>query len=195
MKRRNYYSGARCKSCNKEITTGSKLGFCILHSPRAKLKEEHKNILKSRMTGNKIWLGRKHSDNSKKKMSENNGRWNKGKKMSLEYRKKLSISKSGKKHWNWQGGITDINKSIRTSFEYKLWREAVFERDNYTCIWCGVRSGMNSKVTINADHIKPFSLYPELRFAIDNGRTLCHDCHRKTDTFGGKIKKARSART
>ena len=89
------------------------------------------------------------------------------------------------KHWNWQGGITEINAQIRQSFEYKLWRKAVFERDNYTCIWCGDNKGGN----LEADHIKPFAYYPELRFAIDNGRTLCENCHKTTDTYGRKAKK------
>ncbi len=85
-------------------------------------------------------------------------------------------------HWNWKGGISPINKRLRGTREYRLWREAVFQRDNWTCVWCFRRG-----VYIEADHIKPFSLYPELRFAIDNGRTLCKDCHRKTDTYFFKL--------
>ena len=98
--------------------------------------------------------------------------------------KKIPISENpktrGKLHWNWKGGATSKNEKLRRTRQYKLWRIAVFERDNYTCIWCGVRGGR-----LNADHIKPFSQYPELRFAIDNGRTLCLSCHRKTKTYGG----------
>lgn len=101
--------------------------------------------------------------------------------MSLETRMKISLSHRGEKHYNWKGGVTSINRKIRSGIEYRLWREAVFKRDDWTCIWCGQRGGK-----LNADHIKPFSVFPELRFAIDNGRTLCEPCHRTTDTFGRK---------
>jgi hypothetical protein len=117
--------------------------------------------------------------------------WNKGKKLSEAHRKSLKGKRpraSGKNNHNWKGGITEENNKIRTSFEYKLWRTAVFERDKYTCIWCGVKSGNGKAVVLHADHIRPFAYYPELRFAIDNGRTLCVDCHKTTDTYCGKRK-------
>lgn len=72
-----------------------------------------------------------------------------------------------------------LHKRIRASVEYRVWREAVFLRDDYTCQLCGVRG-----TELNADHIKPFALYPELRFDVDNGRTLCRPCHLTTETFG-----------
>lgn len=98
-------------------------------------------------------------------------------------KKKISEALRGKKNPNWQGGITPINESIRKSAQYKLWRRAVYERDGYRCVFCGVIGTGNN---LHADHIKPFALFPELRFAIDNGRTLCVDCHKKTDTYGWK---------
>jgi hypothetical protein len=114
-----------------------------------------------------------------------------GQKRSEETKNKIRLCKLGKhqlghsgaKHHNWKGGITPINKLIRHSLEYRLWREAVFKRDNYTCIWCGARSGKGKTVILHPDHIKQFAFYPELRFAIDNGRTLCIECHEKTDTY------------
>lgn len=129
------------------------------------------------------WIGKKLPKEMKEKIKESNIKssfW-RGKKLPKELIEKMKISKTGEKHWNWKGGITPINNRIRKTSEYKLWRKSVFERDNYTCIWCGYKGNK-----IQADHIKPFALFPELRFAIDNGRTLCIDCHKTTDTYGVK---------
>lgn len=105
------------------------------------------------------------------------------------FKGKPRLNYRGENAPNWKGGITPVNVKIRSSLENKLWREAVFKRDNWTCVWCGARSKEGMKVVINADHIKPFALFPELRFSVDNGRTLCTPCHKKTDTFAGKTRK------
>lgn len=62
----------------------------------------------------------------------------------------------------------------RRSAEYKAWRTSVYERDNYTCQLCGARG-----VKLNAHHKKAYAHYPELRFDINNGITLCVSCHKK----------------
>ena len=87
----------------------------------------------------------------------------------------------GEKNSNWKGGVTPIYKKIRESFEYEEWRTKVFERDLYTCQFCGQIGGY-----LNADHIKSFASYPDLRFELSNGRTLCVPCHKKTFTYGFK---------
>ena len=127
-------------------------------------------------------LRKKNSDSHKGQIGANKGR--KFPSPSRETRRKLSDALRGEKGANWQGGKTAQNHIIRNSLEYRLWRNAIFERDNFTCIWCGLKGGK-----LNADHIKPFAFFPELRFAIDNGRTLCEPCHRTTDTWGEGAKK------
>lgn len=86
------------------------------------------------------------------------------------------------KHHAWKGGITPLNVKIRNSPEMKEWRRAVFKRDGYACVLGGAAHGNK----LEADHIQKFSDYPELRFELSNGRTLCTDCHKKTDTYGNK---------
>ena len=142
---------------------------------RKQTKEHIKKVIDARR-------GYRHSDETKRKLSE----INKGRELSEATRQKMSISRKAEKHYNWKGGVTSINRLLRGRIEYKLWRKAVFERDNYICIWCGGKSGKDNFVYLQADHIMPFAHYPELRFSIDNGRTLCMECHKKTETYKGR---------
>ena len=151
---------------------------------------------------NNPMFGKKHSEETKEKIRSKTFKRDKVTFLKSEIaRKNMSIGKikwweehpqaiiiasernKGEKGSNWQGGKTTEVMTIRTSSKYNQWRKAVFERDNYTCIFCNQRGGK-----LNADHIKPFSLFPELRLNLENGRTLCLNCHKKTDTWAGKIK-------
>lgn len=86
--------------------------------------------------------------------------------------KQLHSTYKDENHWNWQGGISKENDR-HDSNEYKQWRSQVYQRDNYKCTKCG------SKHKINAHHIYSWSNYPELRYDIKNGVTLCEECHIK----------------
>jgi hypothetical protein len=118
-----------------------------------------------------------------------------GKKQSEEIKRKRMESESGSKHWNWKGGLTPLMCIIRRCFKYRQWRSDIFTRDNFTCQICTKRGGW-----IEADHIEKFSvifyrnkiktlqeaLDCEELWNINNGRTLCRECHKKTNTFGIK---------
>lgn len=104
-----------------------------------------------------------------------------GRKIPPDVRKRMGSL--GPKNSGWIDGRTPEHKRQRRTMEYRLWREAVFKRDNFTCQDCGKRGG-----DLNADHIKSFAQFPELRTSIENGRTLCVLCHRKTPTFGNGSK-------
>lgn len=137
--------------------------------------------------------GRKHTNESKKKMSERRkahpSMYWLGKDRSAifteEYRQKMSGIMRERVasgiHNFWKGGVTKENKIARTRIEYKLWREAVFKRDDWTCQFCKERGG-----ELNADHIKSFAYYPKLRYDVNNGRTLCLPCHQTTETYGNR---------
>jgi len=103
------------------------------------------------------------------------------------YRKDTAHFCSKECSWQYRDeGKRTADKKIRQNWAYKAWRTLVFERDNYTCVQCGDKNfvGRGETVSLHADHIKPFALYPELRFEVTNGRTLCVPCHKKTGTFG-----------
>lgn len=105
---------------------------------------------------------------------------------------------SGSNNPNWKDGITPLVNIIRTCPRYIKWRTDIFFRDKHTCQECGQVGGK-----LCADHIEPFSyifhknkiksLEEALNCAefwdLDNGQTLCLECHKKTDTYlSGAIK-------
>ena len=162
---RKVFSPVYCINCKKRITRKSKSKKCMSCAGNGKTAWN-----KGKKTGKQPdWLIEKRANAMR------------GLKRTPESRRKSSETHRRLKPNN---GIQKYRTGIWRGVEYKLWRESVFERDNYTCIWCGIRGG-----TLNADHIKPFVAFPELRFAIDNGRTLCLPCHKTTDTYGNKAKK------
>lgn len=87
----------------------------------------------------------------------------------------------GENHPKWVKDRSKVKK--RPRYEMKIWTQAIFKRDNYICQHCGIRGGK-----LQADHIKPYSKFPELRWYLENGRTLCIPCHKKTDTYGIKMR-------
>jgi len=77
--------------------------------------------------------------------------------------------------------VTDRIKKLRSCKEYREWRKSVIERD-VICVLCG------SDKQLEVDHIKSLALNPHLALDINNGRVLCKECHKKTDTYGSLSK-------
>jgi len=174
------------------------------HSTETRLKMSNAQVGKraSKETCFKIsksLTGRKLSEDTRFKISESG----KGRKHSKETRLKMSeahkgkkvLNRSGNKNHNWKGGVTSLGLQIRSNLKYKKWREFCFVRDGYTCVFCGAKGGR-----LNVDHIEAFSkiiqdnsitsvtkaLRCKKLWDIKNGRTLCIECHKKTDTYGNK---------
>jgi 5-methylcytosine-specific restriction endonuclease McrA len=101
-----------------------------------------------------------------------------------DVRERLRLRVLGEANPVWRNGISPENERQRKTTAYARWRRAVFERDDYRCRSCGVRSTAGARVRVHADHIQSFALHPELRLELANGRTLCEACHKKTETYG-----------
>lgn len=71
-------------------------------------------------------------------------------------------------HYEWAGG-----QQGRVSREGRAWRRAVLARD------CGFCRICHAAEQLEAHHIRPYSTHPEQRWLVENGVTLCEDCHRK----------------
>ena len=199
---KNEIKGTAKKFCSRKCKKLSQFKYtdliCEVCNVTKKIKRSRLNARFCSIKCKYIWWKtRVVSEYTRNKLSESLT----GLPKSEEHRKKITERfrtniKYGKEHPAWRGGMK-IGLAIRTSKQNVRWREAVFKRDNYTCQLCRIRG-----VYIEADHIKPLSIIVrennitsmddarkcELLWNIDNGRTLCKECHSKTDTFKGKCR-------
>lgn len=136
------------------------------------LTDEQKQKISASMKGKRNSLGIKRPKEFREKLSEY---W-------AENKEKHNHYVDGKGHIRGGERRFDMGR-----LEYRLWREAVFQRDAWQCVECG------TKGDICADHIKSYKNYPSLRYEISNGRTLCVSCHAQTDNYGTKANKENSA--
>lgn len=131
------------KYCSKHCADASKKGI--------KPKNLDQLILRSKILKVKVPHGNSHDE---------------------YHRLAASKARRGKLGSNWQGGKTAKNKIIRISSEFKMWRESVYARDNWTCQKCKRRGG-----NLHPHHIMNFSEHESMRFMLSNGITLCQECH------------------
>ena len=101
--------------------------------------------------------------------------WNKGKKAPWTTQRNLERNHLmvGEKAYHWKGGLTTRERKILMSRKpYLQWRISVLDRDEWTCQNCLTKEGQ-----LHAHHIKPWALYKDLRYDVNNGVTLCRSCH------------------
>ena len=87
-----------------------------------------------------------------------------GKTRSEEARRKISIAQGG------NGELPKFSKS-----KMYTWSKRVKERDDYICQHCHLDVLPEE---MDAHHIVPKSKFPQYAYDLDNGQTLCKDCHR-----------------
>jgi len=145
--------------------------------------ESHKEKLRQ------VNLGKKYSKETNQKKAcpgEKNGNFGKRGVETTQF------GKFNEESPNWKGGKSSIYALIRYSSKYSEWRRAIFDRDNFTCQHCHKKS----EGDIEAHHINILREYnitnteqayncPELWF-LENGITLCINCHKETDNYGNK---------
>lgn len=95
---------------------------------------------------------------------------------------KCGIEKrSGENHPKWNPNITDEERKIKRNYhEYSEWRSEVYKRDGYACICC------KTKGCIEAHHLNGYNWDREHRTDINNGVTLCEDCHNEFHNIYGR---------
>ena len=84
--------------------------------------------------------------------------------------------------WKEYGYAEMADEASRGSLDYRIWRSRVILRDNFECKHCGIK--LENGAVLHAHHIKAWKDHPKLRFELDNGITLCAECHKNVHRRG-----------
>lgn len=164
------YKAACCVGCRSELY---------------KKREPSPNLILGRKKGTNHLDGIPKSQAHKNKMKKKMAKWCKDNPDKVKERGKKM---RGENHYNWKGGVTILNQSIRRMTEFVYWQRAVKKRDK-KCQYC------EAIKELEAHHIIPIKALIE-RYKIknrddarvcsefwdlNNGITLCRKCHYKID--------------
>ena len=138
-------------------------------------------------------IGNRQTEDTKEKIALNNARYWLGKKRpeakewlihfpkgNIPWNKGLAWERMrGENNPRWKGGVyLTARMASMATVEYKNWRRAVFARDDYRCMFCGERG-----IELQADHIYSWKEFPRLHYKLENGQTLCRNCHIKKTSY------------
>lgn len=86
--------------------------------------------------------------------------------------RELALKQIGPKHPNWRFDLTDEERIKRRGNLFKKWSNTILYLDNYTCRKRSKRGG-----NLEAHHIFNWAHYLDRRYDLNNGATLCEECH------------------
>ncbi len=159
-----------------------------IHSEETKLKQSLSNIGKNNpMYGKTTSIKQKEA--ARKNMIGNKYRKGltspmKGKKHTKKTIKKICLTKlirgstkKGEEHYRWIKDRNNLKRDVgseeRRSSIYKNWRRLICNIDNWKC----KINNKDCNGRLEVHHILGWVDYPELRYNINNGITLCHAHH------------------
>lgn len=197
----NAYWLVECVNCGKESTISSsgiknrKTGFCQPCVDKINAENKIENLIGKvfgrltvvsmcKKTNNRTYWNCKCECGNSQSVRSDSLKCGAIQSCGCLHREKSRERFSGESHPRWNPSLThEERKTGRcyNSTEYFNWRFSVFKRDNFTCVKCNEESHGN----IQAHHLNSWDTHIEERFSVDNGITLCIDCHKEFHRYFG----------
>lgn len=181
----------KCKLCSKPLyrrpSELAKVRYAACMTCRGKAQSlagvteaQQAGLARGRVKGTNHRVGYKHRESSKQKTSRANREFWKA-----NPDKALARAKRGADAYQWKGGVSRLNTSIRQMHEYVKWSKAVRARDSQ-CIKCGSTEQLEAHHTREFAHVlrdckvknrDDARRHALIIFDVNIGQTLCRPCH------------------